>query len=262
MAYRPAGSVRALAVRSPAYRMLLETRSAAEVLRVRRTSPRPVPTRYCISPYKTGTTYVAGLFDSSRSAHEPLHYTTLRRLGDVGFLQRRATFLDLELESSGFFAGHLCALRTFAPSAPVLHLIRPPEVWIGSVLSYFEKLSSRVRFNYVARLVFDPITHTRLDEFFRASPASQASAVSSLLRYWLRVYEEAAADAHSLIVPLDQVDDRLGEIESFLSLRATASARPWKRRNPSKRPLRVADHLDPAPLLARIEALGVSLGKD
>ena len=61
-------------------------------------------TAYCISPYKTGTTFVNGLFERyCNSAHEPLQYTTLKNIDNELFLKNRSKFLKLDLECSGFF---------------------------------------------------------------------------------------------------------------------------------------------------------------
>lgn len=141
-------------------------------------------TAYCISPYKTGTTYLYELFKNNcKTAHEPLSYTTLLHIDDTLFLKKRSIFLNLDLECSGFFARRLGLLRKFAPDAPVLLLSRSPEAWIGSVINYFAQLGKRISYNYVARQIFDPICGERVEDFYTLPADKKSRLVSNLLNY-------------------------------------------------------------------------------
>src|SRR5690554_1063940 len=149
--------IKSFLVKTSLYHFLLFIRSTFQYhyVRIFKRVER-VNTVYCISPYKTGTTYFSALFDC-KAEHEPLMHATITHMGDMDFLAKRASFLNLDLECSGFFADKLSVLRRLAPNAKLVFLSRHPEAWIGSVVNYFSKLDGQVSYNYVARLVFDPI---------------------------------------------------------------------------------------------------------
>ncbi len=219
------------------------------------------PTRaYCISPYKSGTTYIAGLFKtpSNRVAHEPMHYTTLKNIHDITFLTRRARYLSLDLESSGFFADKLHILRMFSPSAPVLFLSRHPELWIGSVINYFARLNSSVNFNYTARLYFDPICQCPIDQFFNLEFVSQQHVIHALLKYWLSVYERAVSDPFSLVVDLENLDNQISEVADFIHLQPNAKG-AWKREGVDKKRLVVKDYVKVCDYNERLAKFGYEL---
>lgn len=208
-------------VKTPLYHLLLRSRSIYEyktIVMFSRLYLKVEPsTAYCISPYKTGTTYMTGLFKNTcKAAHEPLQYTTLLNMDNVEFLKKRARYLNLDIECSGFFANRLACLREFAPNAPVLFLSRSPEAWIGSVVNYFSKLGERVSYNYVTRMVFDPICEGHIEDFYTSTPMKQAAMVTGLLDYWISVYTEARNDPKTLIVPLEKDDEHIIEIEEFM----------------------------------------------
>lgn len=244
-------------VRSPLHLPLLAMRSSLERAAVFRPRGTPAPhTAFCASPYKTGTTYIAGRFAGcNRVAHEPLHYTTLRHLNDSAFFSRRLAHLGLAFECSGFLANQLATIRASLPTARVIYLVRPFSEWLPSVVTYFSKLCEQVHHNYVCRLLFDRITVHPLDRFLSLTGDHQQAVVASLLNWWLAAYEEAMADPLCLLMPLDALDERIDEVEDFLHLRADRSVRPWKRAAGTKYLLQPADFLDLQPYASRIKAV-------
>lgn len=54
--------------KTPVYRFLLYFRSICQLFIVVFSQKKDFPTIYCISPYKTGTTYFSGIF-KCKSAH-------------------------------------------------------------------------------------------------------------------------------------------------------------------------------------------------
>ena len=66
-------------------------------------------TVYSISPYKTGTTYLASCFSEEVVKHEPLHHLSLKMLDENfdSFFVRRMKHLNLKLECSGFMSAYL-----------------------------------------------------------------------------------------------------------------------------------------------------------
>ncbi|WP_336175051.1 hypothetical protein [Alloalcanivorax xenomutans] len=234
-------------VSTPLYKPMLKARSIFEEHIIKGLGPREgkVNTAYCISPYKSGTTYFSGLFsEKSKSNHEPFMYTTIRNMDDTSFLVKRARWLDLDLECSGFFAGKLQVLRSFAPESPVIFLSRHPETWIGSVVNYFSQLKGKVSYNYVARLIFDPLCDYPVDEFYDLEDDKKKKIVENLIEYWISIYLEAELDPLSIIVPLDEVDSRLKDISQFLGLPYAPPSEVWKRENRKKKEFSLSDYVD------------------
>ena len=256
-----ASSLKSFLVSTPFYRALLEIRSFFQWIKIR-LNPNDgfVSTSYCISPYKSGTTYFAGLFSGVASSnHEPLMHVTIRNIDDLQFLKRRAIYLNLDLECSGFFAGRLSLLRRFAPQARVVFLSRHPEEWIGSVVNYFSKLNDIVSYNYVARLIFDPICGVPIENFFNLGFSERKVIVSALMEYWLKVYQEAEADDNVMIVPLLELDDRIEEVASFLGLPVPSAEGVWKRENAQKKEFSISDYIDADKYYEAVYKLGYSL---
>lgn len=259
--YTEHSKIRQFLVKTPFYHFLLRLRSLFEFRTVSTFGKLPDKmkrnTAYCISPYKTGTTYLTGLFKNTcRASHEPLQYTTLLHIDDTDFLGKRANYLNLDIECSGFFADRLTQLRKFAPNAPVLFLSRSPEAWIGSVINYFTKLGNRVSYNYIARFIFDPICGARIEDFYALPMAKKSLMVNGLLNYWLRVYTSAQKDPKVLIVPLEQIDDHLTQIENFFGHKAKAGNEIWKRENKNKKPVFLSDYVDLSPYKEDIRKFG------
>lgn len=246
-------------VRTSFYPFLLELRSWFEYRRVIVSRERSFPkTLYCISPYKTGTTYFSGLFEC-KSMHEPLMYTTINYMNDSDFLSKPSGFLSLDLECSGFFADKLPLVRKFAPNSKVIFLSRHPEAWIGSVVNYFAKLDDKVSYNYVARLIFDPICNYPIENFYSLASGQQSHVAKKLVEYWIKVYSSGAEDDHSLLIPLDQLDERLTEVEEFTGLKAKRSGDIWKRENQDKKGFKLTDYIDPHPYSEAVRRLGYEL---
>lgn len=245
---------------TPVYRPLLELRRLWQVRQVMGAITPPSRTCYCVSPYKTGTTYIAGLFqEHHRVVHEPLQYATLRRVEDVDFMRFRQAFLSLDLECSGFFSAHLSLLKQVAPEAPLLFVSRAPDEWIGSLLNYFEQLDMRVAYNYLARLFFDPVCGHPVERFYRLDDWKQHDVVVRLLDFWSQVYSAAVAEPHALVVDLSEVDRRLPDIEDHFALRASRKPGIWRRETPRKKPFCIRDYVDAARYQAKVASLGYSL---
>ncbi len=248
-------------VSTPLYRPLLEVRSAFQFWSVLLAKDKEYPsTAYCISPYKSGTTYLSGLFSSvAKSAHEPMMYATLKNINNKNFMRKRGVYLNLDLECSGFFAGKIEMLRAIAPQAKILYLSRHPEQWIGSVVNYFAALRGKVSHNYVARLVFDPICEWPVDKFYDLEVGAQRHIVLKLMEFWIEVYRQGMSDDQSMVIPLKEVDDRIHEVSEFLGLPAVVPGNAWKRENSRKKNFVLSDYLDLSDYVERVKSLGYDL---
>jgi len=253
--------VKSLLINTRIYKGLLTIRSVVQIFFIKylfRESASLNSTVYCISPYKTGTTYFSGLFNC-RSSHEPLMHATIRNINDMDFLERRRKFLDLDLECSGFFADKLELVRRFAPDSKIVFLIRNPESWIGSVVNYFEKLDKKVSYNYVARMIFDPICRYPVEKFYYLNKSEQTFVIESLLTYWIEVYGQAISSENCLVVELDNIDECVEEIECFTGFKATNSQSVWKRENKNKKRFELADYIDVSKFSRQVKELGYDL---
>jgi hypothetical protein len=102
-----------------------------------------VKTVYCISPYKTGTTFLSSSFDESVARHEPDHYLTLKKL-DTNFDKffiKRMNKLNLKLECSGFWSGYIDQLANhkIASELDYICILREPSSWISSCINFWTR---------------------------------------------------------------------------------------------------------------------------
>lgn len=251
--------IKKVLVKSIFYRLLLVLRSRAYYFYIKNfVNAVRIDTVYCISPYKTGTTYFSGLFESC-CAHEPLMHATITNMDDLDFLKKRAAFLRLDLECSGFFADKLSLVREFAPGAKVIFLSRHPEDWIGSVVNYFSKIDQQLSYNYVARLIFDPICDHPVEMFYSLDEPKRQHIVEKLLEYWICVYSKAKDDDLALVVPLNEIDAYNGEIECFAGLKIVGGGSAWRRENTSKKNFTLSEYVDVKKYRENVRGLGYEL---
>lgn len=215
-------------------------------------------TVYCISPYKSGTTFFSQIF-ICKSRHEPFMHLTINKIDNSKFIKRRHDFLDLDLECSGFFAHNLKSLRSACPNARVIYLVRHPETWIRSVLNYFYNLNEKVSYNYVARLVFDPICKYPVDEFYQLSVREQSFIVTRLLEYWINVYKEAYQDSKCMVMDLKNVEKNRIKVERFTGLKMGSQEGVWKRENSSKREFLLKEYIDVSKYREQVLSLGYQI---
>jgi len=196
-------------------------------------SSKHAPTRaYCISPYKTASTYVAGLYSqTSSSAHEPLQHATLLFRHNISFFKSRSAYLSLDLECSGFLSNSLGSIRQISPDAPVLFIFRKFDSWVKSLIDHQTYLSQWQGYPYTSRLLVDRIIGFRTENFFHQTEAVQIKAINNLFDYWYNTYNSALLDRNSLVVPIEDIDKSVLEISAFLGLPVpSVDRKTWKRR--------------------------------
>ena len=251
---------RMIAQRTPLYRAALDVRAKCDYIKIRKTrSAANRVTHYCISPYKTATTYVSNIFSEYRVAHEPLHYVTLRHIDDVKFLRRRRAYLDLDLECTGAFCESIPIMREAFPEARFLFIIRHPQSWIQSTLNYYENFFPGINYIYLSSLFYKKHGVANVDRFFQIDEESRVRTVKSLLEMWLRVYQAARRDTNSLIIKLEEIDSRLGDIESFLGMKSANAERAWRHKGKLTQKISLADYVDLDPYRADVAELGYEL---
>lgn len=131
---------------------------------------------------------------------------------------------------------------------------------MGSVINYFKKLGERMSYNYVARLVFDPICRERIEDFYDLNSMRQTAVATALLEHWIDVYSAAHNDPKALVVPLEELDARITQVEEFLGHKSRpVKNKKWKRENPEKRPFFLRHHVDTQRYEQDIRALGYEI---
>ncbi|MDX1472377.1 MAG: hypothetical protein R3213_12830, partial [Flavobacteriaceae bacterium] len=67
-------------------------------------------------------------------------------------------------------------------------------------------IDDAVSYNYVARMVFDPVCTYPIEKFYSLPHYKKVHIVEALLKYWIDVYSKAKAEDLALVVRLDEVD--------------------------------------------------------
>jgi hypothetical protein len=192
------------------------------IMRQRR-DPDP-DTNYCISPYKTATTFIANLFAGARTCHEPLHYLTLKNIDDARFLAHRKRYLRLELESSGFLSLAAESVLGWCVGRKALFIIRDPVDWIGSVVDHFAVVDREISYNYIEDLFFARIAAAGASRFHTLDDHGKSRVAESLLRFWIRTYRGAVISDRCFVVRLEELGDKVDLIEHHFGMKATDRA--------------------------------------
>lgn len=186
---------------------------------------------YCISPYKTATTYLNNIFqDEFKTTHEPLQHLTLKKIDDIKFLEKRSDYLSLDIEFSGFFAGRLSTIRSFDSDAKVLYVYRPFKPWIKSYLNHHIHLDRVQGYPYTSILHAEKIIGFKINKFLTSSREEKINAVQNLYAFWVSVYEESLAFNNTKIIHIQEIDKKMNEIQDFFQLRLKkVNKNVWKR---------------------------------
>jgi len=192
---------------------------------------KPKVRAYCISPYKTGTTFVSGVFSKvCISKHEPFQHLSLLLRHSRFFMELRSNKLGCDLEASGFLADSLSTIRSFSPDTPVLFIFRDFESWVKSLIVHQKYLSEWQGYPYTSRLFIDKISGIKIETFFNIHEEKQLQVITNLFTFWERVYSDALLDDYSLIIPLNDFEARIDEASIFLNLPSpTFTNNVWKR---------------------------------
>lgn len=118
-------------------------------------------TVYCISPFKTGTTYLTTAFDRKVSDQKSMLYLSMTEFEKDfdGFFLRRLNSLNLKLESSGFFSAYINELASnpVAKELDYICILRSPSSWITSVINFWALPQFQERkFEYITECFWKP----------------------------------------------------------------------------------------------------------
>lgn len=150
-------------------------------------------TTYCISPYKTGTTFLSSGFDSNIAAHEPLQYASLSEFDTNfdDFFIRRLNYLNLKLECSGFMSAYLEKLLThkIAQNLNYICIVREPSKWVNSVINYWETLDY-LSFDYINHLFWKDKVSVDLIDFLKKGEFEKKKIIQNLIDFYLNFTKE------------------------------------------------------------------------
>ena len=252
------GKLKGLAAKTPLHRPLLNIQGHFEYRSIMKTPIREdVRTGYCISPFKTGTTFVARVFGREIAQHEPLMFVTLKHIDNEQFLRRRKSFLDLRIESSGFLsliAEDFVRLNTHEP---IVFMIRDPSEWIGSMIDYAPVIQARTNYHYAEELFWQRVGGLVRPRFFHDStPAEQAETVENLLRFWIRTYTVWLEHENCHILRLEEADESIGTLEEIFGQKATNADHANRRKNKERKPFSAWDHVTREEFAADVARFG------
>ena len=195
-------------------------------------------TVYCISPYKTGTTFIASCFNGQIAAHEPLQYLSLKELSvDFNnFFLRRLNTLNLKLECSGFLSGYVEELATHSVAKELTYLCvtRKPTSWVTSVINYWGRSQYVMkRYDFINELFWIPKAGVDLKDFFSMKEEAQEVAIHKLLHFYMDFTKKTEQLQNLIYMPLNKLDSHMASIGEIINEPPSIS-KAWKRKNNNK----------------------------
>ena len=196
-------------------------------------------TVYCISPYKTGTTYLSSSFSTDVSRHEPKHYASYKYLNknfDKYFV-RRLNMLNLKLECSGSWSAYVEELskNDIAKDLDYICIFRSPSSWITSVINYWNKPSMlSFYFDIPHEHFWQEKVGVNLREFeFDLESKKNQDMIDKLIEFYFDFTEKTSLLNNITYIRLKDVKESIPSVESLIN--ETASREDgWKRANNKK----------------------------
>lgn len=207
--------------KTPLHGPLLKLQSAINYRQIMATEPNPdLRTGFCISPYKTGTTFVANIFDPAYARHEPIPYPTMRWSHDENFMHRRKAFLNLKCESFGYHSLHAERFAKMFPNDNMVFMIREPSDWMRSMFDYFSTKEPWVHFNYGALYYWPKILRGKTLQFYSLEDEQRHILVEDLMRFWVKTYRTAESLPNGHIIRLSEAEDNIELLEHLFHQKA------------------------------------------
>jgi len=167
-------------------------------------------TTYCISPYKTGTTFLSSGFDSKISDHEPMHYLSLCELENNfnNFFIKKLNFLDLKLECSGVLSAYIDELNSneIAKNLDYICILREPSKWVSSVLNYWQKLDY-LAFDYINDLFWKDKVGVNLIDFNSNTEKEKIIIINNLIEFYLNFTQDTFKIKNIRHVQINNLED-------------------------------------------------------
>lgn len=176
-------------------------------------------TVYCISPYKTGTTFLATSYKKDIAKHEPMQYFTLKNIDgdfDVFFLKRMNT-LNLKLECSGFLSAYVDELNRnqLTRTLNYICVTRPPSKWIMSVVNYWASLDD-LNYDYINELFWKQKVGVDLKNFMQKKENEKQLILSRLTDFYFSFTKKASMLPNIMFIDISQLTSYLGVLDEIL----------------------------------------------
>jgi len=150
-------------------------------------------TIYCISPYKTGTTFLSSGFNENVVPHEPLHYFSLKGLDENfhSMFIKRLNYLNLKLEVSGFLSLYVDKLmeNDLIKDLHFISILRKPSDWVNSAVNYWKDLGTN--YDYINELYWKEKIGVDIVNFSSKSKEEQEQDLNRMGDFYLK-YTEAS----------------------------------------------------------------------
>ena len=189
-------------------------------------------TVYCISPYKTGTTYLASCFRPEISQHEPFHHASLKYLDKNfdRFFTNRMNRLNLKLECSGFWSAYIDELyeNEIARDLKYLWILRPPSSWVTSLINYYHRRDSLLyfKFDFVVDLFWKRKIGIDLREFtIGANTKKNQELINNLIQVYLDWTRKTTLLKNVIYIKIKEIDKYLSLVESLIDETSTSKNR-------------------------------------
>jgi len=191
-------------------------------------------TVYCLSPYKTGTTFLASSFDEGIACHEPYHYVTLKMFEkDFNkFLIKRMNKLNLKLECSGFWAMYIDELagHEVARDLDYLCILREPSSWITSAVNFWNRpYTHRMFFEYENELVWKPKVGVDIREIFNSEGQVNQQMIDKLIQFYFDFTENTQKLKNVHYIRLKDLKDNMDKIGELIGAKPNMS-KSWMRK--------------------------------
>jgi hypothetical protein len=197
-------------------------------------------TVYCISPYKTGTTYLASCFSPEISQHEALLHFSLKYLDrdfDSIFI-KRMNYLNLKLECSGFFSAYVneLAKNEIAKNLKYICILRPPSSWVTSVINHWHRPEALASvFEYSNELFWVKRVGVNLHDFqIGVDTKKNQEIVDKLIQFYFDFTKKTRLLNNVTYIELKELDEKLSYVESIIGEPPTIAKKRRKRKAPSK----------------------------
>ena len=194
-------------------------------------------TVYSISPYKTGTTFLAGAYDQKISRHEPIHHLSLKGLErdfDTFFIRRLNT-LNLKLECSGYWSAYIEQLsrHSIAKDLQYICLLRKPSAWINSTVNYWHRPWDKIQYDYVTELFWKPKVGITPRKFMYADAQEQEGMIEKLSTYYFKYLRQTQILSNVHYVNLEEIEPFFTVLDEIIQEKADPK-KSWRRENKAK----------------------------
>ncbi|MGX1930496.1 hypothetical protein [Flagellimonas sp. 2504JD4-2] len=182
-------------------------------------------TIYSISPYKTGTTFLASCFDYDIARHEPIHHASVKKMGEDfdGYFIRRLNSLNLKIEASGFWSAYIDELANHPIGKDLTYIcvLRKPCSWATSVVNHWYQVKRYGQhYFWTNELFWKKIVGVDLANFFEYSEEEKLEVVSKLIKFYMSFTEKTGQLKNVHYVWIKDLQDFVPTLEQLISEKA------------------------------------------